>query len=255
MQLHFTYQDQPYFFDSKQACDISLPLQAGNDNPNCYYASAVRAETIRQGTFVGSVAEGGPCNYQRLTVTPHGNGTHTECYGHLSADPEATIWQQVHEYLFLAELISLPTRRQENGDQLVTLTDFERAMRQSMPEAVVIRTLPNGNGKRTRQYSGTNPPYLEPAICGWLADAGVKHLLVDLPSVDRESDGGLLAAHRAFWQFPQRTRREATITELIYVDDSLPDGRYLLQMQVTSLCADASPSRPVLYPLRQIANR
>ncbi|MBC7921393.1 MAG: cyclase family protein [Ferruginibacter sp.] len=251
MQLHFTHQSQSYLFDSEQACDISLPLRAGNDNPNCYYASPVGVETIRQGAFVGNVAEGGPCNYQQLTLTPHGNGTHTECYGHLSADPAATVWQQVRAYLFLAELITLPTRRHLNGDQRVTFADFERALGQPTPEAVVIRTLPNGDSKRTRQYSGTNPPYLEPAICGWLADAGVKHLLVDLPSVDRESDGGLLAAHRAFWQFPHQTRREATITELIYVDNALTDGRYLLQLQVTSLCTDASPSRPVMYPLQR----
>ncbi len=66
---------------------------------------------------------------------------------------------------------------------------FERAL-VACPHAVVtaavVRTLPNDDSKRTREYSGTLPPYLTLDAAQWLASAGVQHLVVDLPSVDRE---------------------------------------------------------------------
>ena len=59
-------------------------------------------------------------------------------------------------------------------------------------EAVVIRTYPNPPSKRGRSWSGSNPPYLDPKAAAWLAAEGVLHLLIDLPSVDPEEDGGAL---------------------------------------------------------------
>jgi hypothetical protein len=45
------------------------------------------------------------------------------------------------------------------------------------------------------------------------------------------------------------TRAHATITELAFVGNSVPDGAYLLSLQVAPFEADAAPSRPILYPL------
>jgi arylformamidase len=58
-----------------------------------------------------------------------------------------------------------------------------------------------------------------------------------------------LLAHKAFWQYPEDVRDGATITELIFVPDEIEDGLYLLNMQITSLELDASPSKPVIYQL------
>jgi len=76
---------------------------------------------------------------------------------------------------------------------------------------------------------------------------GVKHLLVDLPSVDREKDAGALLAHKAFWNFEGEVRTDATITEFIFVPNAIVDGTYYLNLQVAPFENDASPSRPVLY--------
>ena len=86
-----------------------------------------------------------------------------------------------------------------------------------------------------------------------IVDRGVQHLLIDLPSVDPEEDAGALAAHHVFWQYPNATRTQATITELILVPDSVPDGRYLLDLNAAAFDADAAPSRPMLY--RELVER
>jgi hypothetical protein len=37
---------------------------------------------------------------------------------------------------------------------------------------------------------------------------------------------------------------------MIFLPDSIPDGIYLLNLQIASLETDASPSKPVLYKLQ-----
>ena len=116
---------------------------------------------------------------------------------------------------------------------------------QQLPPRVLVRVY-----ERMPQDRFDNAlPAFAPETVALLADRGVEHLLLDLPSVDREEDGGALAAHRAFWRYPDAVRDRATITEMVFVPDELPDGLYLLNLQVLSLVLDASPSRPVLYPL------
>lgn len=251
MIAQFVFNNKTYRVDFNHPYDISLPLKTGSDNPNCYWADDVSMETIRSGDFVGSVQEGGSVNYQKLSLTPHGNGTHTECYGHISGDG-ATINQCLTEFHFSAELISVTPERVSSGDFVITRKAVVEKLKNKSFEAVIIRTLPNTDAKRTAKYSGTNPPYLDQAAAAYLVECGVKHLLIDLPSVDRESDEGKLLAHKAFWQFPENIRKGSAITELIFVDNSLHDGLYLLNLQITSLEMDASPSKPVLYKLTEV---
>ena len=103
--------------------------------------------------------------------------------------------------------------------------------------------------KMNRNYSGTNPPYLLEQTARFIVDRNIDHLLVDLPSVDKESDNGALLAHKAFWDVEGNIRLHATITEFIFVPNSVEDGTYFLNLQVAPFENDASPSRPVLYEI------
>lgn len=242
--------DTFYTFDLTQAIDISLPIQEGTSNPNCYFAEPPKFETIRAEGFVGSVALGGSCNYQKITLTPHGNGTHTECYGHISAD-KVNINELLKNFFALAQLISIEPK-QVGEDKIIFWEDvFAKIDTQKPLEALIIRTLPNDYSKKTRNYNQTNPPYLHYEVGRQLANRDVKHLLVDLPSVDRETDEGKLLMHKAFWKYPDAIRKDAFITELVFVDDTVADGFYLLNLQTISLMTDASPSKPLLYSLKK----
>ena len=118
-------------------------------------------------------------------------------------------------------------------------------------EALIIRTKPNDHSKTQRQYSGTNFPYLTLGAMQRIVDAGVQHLLIDLPSVDREEDGGALAAHHLFWNVPAEPNFQKTITELIFVPNEIADGMYVLNLQVSNFANDAAPSRPMLFDLEE----
>jgi kynurenine formamidase len=223
------------------AYDITLPTPG----PLCYYAAPFAAEPVRAGSFVGSVAEGGPVNHKEVRFAPHGTGTHTECYGHISADPEAVITNCLKEFRFDGLLVSVTP--EVVGDDfcitLVSLLPYSDALKGK--KALVLRTLPNLEAKRTRDYSGTNPPYLDSLVATFLVGLGIDHILVDLPSVDKEVDGGALSFHRQFWQTdgPAPLRKHATITELIFVPDAVADGPYTVFIAPAAWALDAAPSR------------
>lgn len=248
MELTLEIAGQRLRADLSRPYDISIPLVPDATGPNAFHAAPFRAEPVRAGSFVGDTDLGGPVNFKDLHLNPHGNGTHTECVAHIASGPW-TIASALREFLWPARLVSVFPQRLDNGDKVVTAEQLLPLLEAGHTPALVLRTQPNGSDKARRNWSGSNPTYLEAAAARLLVEHGVDHLLLDLPSVDREEDGGALAAHRAFWCYPGPVRDRATITEMIYVPDELPDGLYLLNLQVLSIVLDASPSRPVLYPL------
>lgn len=250
--IEFSHFGKRYAAKLDQALDISIPLSEGPDTVNCFYAPFMETAPVRMGSFVGSVKEGGPVNFFNVRLNPHGNGTHTECVGHIAPE-HFSLNDCLTNFHFIAKLHSVLPQMQPDGDRVVMREQLEDTLMPGEAEAYILRTLPNATDKCRRHYSGTNPPYLHPDAVRWLREAGVKHLLLDLPSVDREEDGGQLAAHKTFWNFPQAPRMDATITELIFVNNFIPDGLYLLNLQITSIQLDASPSKPVLYALELLS--
>lgn len=255
MHAHFSFNKKNYRADLSSFIDISIPLRPNQNNPNCFYAPPPTSSPVRAGDFVGSIKEGGLLNFKNLQLNPHGNGTHTECYGHIH-DTTQTINQVLAKMIFPAMVLSIYPELREDGDRVIGLRSLELLGidedSQQLPEALVIRTLPNSEDKLERIYSGTNPPYVDPGFLLEIRKRGVQHLLIDLPSVDREVDEGKLAGHKAFWGIESEIQYLNTITEMIYVPSSVKDGLYLLQMSICPLEIDVSPSKPVLYAIEEI---
>lgn len=249
------------------AVRLSIPLDFDDAQPKAFGLPEAAAEPIVFDDTVSDTERGGPFNCQSLRFIPHGNGTHTESAGHVVSQ-EIAVGELVREALLpstvltvepsvLGEVDETYTRAGKPDDAVITREALaSRASALGLPEGflrgLVIRTSPNDIEKRQRDYSGTNPPYLTVEAVDWVREQGVEHLLVDTPSIDREKDGGALANHRAFWGIEEdaATRpvgRRGTITEMIFVPDSVPDAVYFLNIQVPDFASDAAPSRPLLY--------
>ncbi|MCR9172427.1 MAG: cyclase family protein [bacterium] len=245
------FLDAQRYIDTSQPLDISLGLSNTPSNPRAWYVDPPTFEPVRTEHYTGSVAEGGSVNFRDIFFNPHGHGTHTECLGHITKEVHS-INEKLQEYFFEAQVISIEPITRENGkdsDRVITLEQMKA--QDIKKEALILRTLPNSTEKRTMNYSDSNPAFLEREIAAYLIEQGVKHFLLDLPSVDRESDGGELAFHHDFWEVPQNPNHERTITELIYVPNSISDGEYIMNLQVAPFENDAAPSRPVLYKVEQ----
>lgn len=246
MQITFTRHNKTCRADLSQPLDLSILLKEGLENVNCFYAPPVEYWPVVAGSFVGDTAQGGPVNFFNVKLNPHGNGTHTECVGHIAKE-KFVLHDCLLESHFWAKLVSIFPQKTDDGDRVIFREQLEEVVGKNEAEALIIRTLPNDDLKKRTNYSGANPPYLHHEAAKYLVECGVQHLLLDLPSVDREEDGGQLLAHRAFWQYPEAVRKHCTITELIYVPNEIKDGFYLLNLQTASFDLDVSPSKPVLF--------
>lgn len=254
MKIKIEIEERTYEADLSKPIDISIPLHPSG--PRAWYVEKMRVEPVMNERFTGSVEKGGDVNFRNIAFNPHGHGTHTESCGHI--DREVTSVNQILDrYLFTAGLITIEPEvydgealpYKQKGDRIVTKNQIASLAKGNYAEAIVLRTLPNPDEKKSTVYSGTNPPYLEPEALDLLREKGVKHLLLDLPSVDREVDGGKLAAHHRFWQGGREDDKQCTITEMVFIPNEISDGYYLLDLQTAPFENDATPSRPVLYAL------
>lgn len=246
MIANIEHQNRTFKVDLSKPIDISIPIQSGPKNLTAWYVDAPKIEAVKTDQWVGEVKQGGSVNFFNIFFNPHGHGTHTECVGHISKAQES-VNDAVNSYFFESQLISLKPQHIEQ-DHIITLEQIKGKIEPNC-QALIIRTLPNLESKKNMQYSDTNPPYLQKELAIYLREKGIKHLLIDLPSVDREIDGGILAAHHAFWDYPKNTRQDCTITELIFVPQQVIDGKYLLNLTFAPFQNDASPSRPILYTI------
>ncbi len=278
-----------YKLRSQDPIDISIPLKFNGPQPNAYGVEPAASVPCATGELVGDTRQGGSCNFEQYTLIPHCNGTHTECVGHIT-HKRISVRDCLEDVFIPALLITVDPSYAANtdetysmtidaADRLITRMQVEAAANalgsgrgetgvhavaadgvilSSFNVALVIRTLPNDNRKLTRQYLEQGTPYFTTEAMQYVVECGFKHLLVDLPSIDRLYDEGRLSNHRIFWNLDQgsvetnsTTRRDSTITELTYIPNDMADGLYLLNLQIAPFAADAAPSRPLLFSIIQ----
>lgn len=244
------FLDGETYFDTSEPIDISIQISTTIDSVRAWYVNLPTFEPVRTDNYVGSVEEGGVVNFRDIYFNPHGHGTHTECLGHITKEI-FSVNQVLKQYFFKAKLISVTPIEIKTAlgifDHVISVQQLKECLKDEICEALIIRTLPNSVSKKSLNYSASNPPYFDADCVSYLDEICVKHLLVDLPSVDREEDGGLLLFHHAFWKVPENPQFDKTITEFVFVDNAVKDGNYVLELQMAAFENDASPSRPVLY--------
>lgn len=282
-------------FDTANPIDISIPLRFNGPQPNAYGVEPASSKACEYGSLVGDTRRGGSCNFEQYTLIPHCSGTHTECIGHITNERISVRDRLRDALIPARLITVSPVDASETnehypttirpGDKLITANSIKAALARLEPPAsaggsapatnstlenlesrppthaggsdfaLIVRTLPNDDGKLSRLYDASNiPPYFTTDAMRYIVELGCKHLLTDLPSIDRLFDEGRLSNHRIFWNIeagsfdpnPQ-SRTASTITELIYVPDAAEDGEYLLNLQIAPFAADASPGRPLLF--------
>lgn len=243
------YNSKKYQIDLSQSLDISIPMRASKDNVNAWYVDPPIIEPVKDGEWIATVKDGACINFNNIFFNPHAHGTHTECVGHIT-EKVHSINQNLKQFFFLAEVITVAPEKLK-GDFVISKKQIQFALGNKKRDAVVIRTIPNMRDKLSMQYSNTNPTYLLEEAAIYLKEKGVNHLLIDLPSVDKEKDECELLAHNAFWNTSGKLRMEATITEFIFVPNTVDDGTYFLNLQIAPFENDASPSKPVLYKIME----
>ena len=267
MFLEFKINSSGYKIDTDNPLPISIPLDFHDNQPNAFGAPTASGSAVETGKFIGDTRRSGSCNFEQYTFIPHCNGTHTECVGHISHE-RISIHDTLRDTFIPSTLITVEPENaaasnenykpdKQNNDMFITKKALNEALKDSNSDflgSLIIRTLPNEDSKKTRDYMGNHPAFFSLDAMDYISSLNVKHLLVDLPSLDRTFDEGLLSAHRIFWGIPLKSHdikknnhSPKTITEMIYVPDNISDARYILNLQIADFVADASPSRPVIF--------
>ena len=270
MIVSFEINGRTYQINTNRPFDISIPLNFNGTQPNAYAVEKASSKPCEAGSLIGDTRRGGSCNFEEYTFIPHCNGTHTECVGHITNE-RVYVRDCLQDAFVTAILISVEPEnfsktvdtypfKLNNYDKLITQNSLEKIINPraeaTNPRSVIVRTLPNDENKLSKTYAEEIPPFFSSEAMQFLVENDVKHLLVDMPSIDRIFDGGKLSNHRIFWNVKPEssetnleTRIYNTITELIYVSDEIVDGEYLLNLQIAPFASDASPSRPLLFEI------
>jgi arylformamidase len=266
MKAKISLNNIDFEIDFSKGNDISIPLNFNGIQPNTYGVDRATSQPYQDGNFIGDTRKGGPCNFEAYSFTPHCNGTHTECIGHIT-DERITILSSLDEEMIPSTLVAItPKNTTENytpdlnkEDLVITKKDLELQLKDKNSEflkGIIIRTLPNSESKKSRDYMKEAPAFFSIEAMEYLVSLGVQHLLVDTPSVDRLFDDGHLSAHNIFWETKGKelnpNTQNKTITEMIFVPSSMEDGAYLLNLQIPAFVSDAAPSRPILYKINEL---
>ena len=158
-------------------------------------------------------------NCDTLSFNVHGSLTHTECIGHIQL---GTFIKDIKVPPLMYALC-------------INSTDNFQAF-ESDPLFVKLEALIIKFGVKEQDWTGKNPPTIK------IADNFPKHLLTDLPSIDEEK--GDVINHRKFFNM----HKNGTITELCDLQHVEP-GYYILNLQMINIESDATPSRPILFPI------
>ena len=265
-----TLSGKHYKAITKSGLSLGIILDFEKKQPRFFETPPALAKPFYSQEFKGSVKQGGPCNVESITATFHTSGTHTECIGHISRD-RISLADLIENNLITSTLVTIspetigedsyhvPTGKKELFITLKMLKKTLTKMNKDFVQGLIIRTKPNDESKISRDYDKHPFPYFTSEAMTFIRDLGVHHLLVDIPSVDRADDGGQLGNHRILWEVklgetiidPNSCSRR-TITEMIFAPDSIPDGSYILNLQLPAFASDASPSRPIIYPIEEI---
>ncbi len=269
MKITVEINNKNYLIKTDEFLDISIPLNFNGAQPNAYGVEKAVSIPCKAGEIVGDTRRGGSCNFEQYKFIPHCNGTHTESIGHITHE-RISVHDSLKDAFIPSTLASVapenafeadetyPVKLAEN-DKLITRKSLEKALQkrdENFLEGLIVRTLPNDESKPTREYLNEIPPFFSSEAMIFIREKGVKHLVCDLPSIDRIFDEGKLANHRAFWniepakfEINETSRIFNTITELIFAPEKVKDGAYMLNLQIAAFAADAAPSRPVLFAI------
>lgn len=242
------YNSRKYKIDLSKPLDISIAIDTSKENVNAWYLDDPKIFPVSDGNWIGSVQQGADVNFNNIQFNPHSHITHTECVGHITEEVYS-VNKELSKFFFLAEVVTIAPEQLKNKDFVISKKQLQNVLGNKKRDAIVIRTLPNLSDKKSMRYSNTNPTYLLEEAAVYLKEKGIEHLLIDLPSVDKEKDGGKLLAHNAFWNTQGEIRMQATITEFIYVSNKIKDGTYFLNLMIAPFENDATPSKPTLYEI------
>ena len=262
MLINISYNNKTYTFNPEEGIDISIPVNFNNNqNPKFYDESSPQKEYYKYNNTEYSIDKDAGCNVPLIHMNIHCCGTHTETANHIFKDgPYISDIKNIN--YIPSKLISINPQLCSNEEYHVNFNEDDKVITKELIkneignldkfiiQALIIRTLPNFKEKISKNYNNALYPFLSNDAVKYLIKIGVKHIIIDTPSIDRYNDDGKLGNHKIFFSDNKNNPNHNTITELVFIPDDCKDGNYFLNLGFPKFCLDAAPSRPTIYPIQ-----
>ena len=262
MKISISHNKKIYTVDPKQGIDISIPVKFNdNQNPKFYDESYPKKEYYNYNNIEYTIEKGAGCNVPLISMNIHCSGTHTETANHIFKNGPCISEIKNINYI-LSKLISIEPELSSNENYHVNLKKDDKIITKEQIkskvhhiddfsiDALIIRTLPNIKGKITKNYNDNHYAFLSNDAIKYIKEIGVKHIVIDTPSIDKYDDDGKLGNHKIFFTDNKNIPNYNTITELVFIPDKCKDGKYLLNLGFPKFHLDAAPSRPIIYSIK-----
>ncbi len=193
--------------------------------PNAFHLPTPRTSTLEvKNQLTGDVDRGGTCNVDVLSYVPHGL-THLETSAHVlgpKVQPPTVIDIPQEYFSGLVYLIDLSRLKAGPGDQIPAAAIKPTLEKNALPITMLAIKTRASRLSQHYDFSGEKFLSLSPEAAQLIHDyrftapppskgknkekkkivSQIQGLIVDLPSLDAESDGGKLLAHRRFFGLP-----------------------------------------------------
>ena len=211
MIIKVSHNKQDYKINTKQSIDISIPYNFNGAQPNFYDVNPGKLSPFKFAETSYSVANGAGCNVPEISMNIHCTGTHTECVGHL-LEKNGSVSECIQDLYMPTVLLTVRPKlfsECSDGYHVAVKGDEKVISKESIevsykkhklnnPLSMIIRTLPNPKEKQFYSFTENYPPFFTNDSLIFLSNK-IQHLVVDIPSIDRMEDDGILGNHRIFW--------------------------------------------------------
>lgn len=239
--------DTIYRLTTPHSCSREI-IPRDNFMSQAFYLPNFQVAPVQLDGFIGDTDRGGSCNVNQISFTPH-NLTHIETAAHIIKSGPTVKDIPIQTMHGICQVIDLSDA--EFPDNYIHPDHIKSQLLDHSIQILAIKT-PASIIPADHDFSGTDPLSLHPTTGKYLSEhhPDIKLLIVDLPSVDQEDDGGKLLAHRYFLEIEgNSTSKRKAIIELAYFSEIKSSGRYYAIITPARVDLDAMITDVVLFDL------
>jgi arylformamidase len=246
-----------------QSVSREIFFKDGTRSVNAFHFSPITLKTVElEGQFIGDVTRGGSCNVDTLQYIPHGL-THLETSAHIlspSVNPPTVKDIPLENLSGIVYLIDLSRRGMKKGELIPPGVIQKKLEALTLPVSMLALKTHSSMLPEDYDFSGKDFLSLAPetarVIHDYRSPNRIDCLILDLPSIDPESDGGKLAAHREYFGLPQtghnaKDNEKRTLVELAWFAN-LEEGYYYAVITPPRFETHAVTTGIILHPLLEM---
>jgi len=262
-----TNKDHTYWLGGPLFAGRDIYFSPETESPNIFHLPLITSKTFElENQFTGDVRKGGSCNLDVLNYIPH-NLTHVETAAHIvsyDCNPPWIADIPAENFSGIVYVIDLTDIRIEQG-RLISRNEIERKLRNNrLPVTMLAIKTKASEFPQDYDFSDKGFIALDAEAAKGIHDYSIvinskkfiiDCLILDLPSIDPERDGGKLSAHRSYFGLPETGHYSQNVEKRILIElayfSEIEEGYYYAVLTPSRFQTNAAATEILFWPLRE----